>query len=87
MADEKVSDDEIRELWTQHFLKRLDDVKTLFEVFRLVVEQRTATGGHRRGRTPRTHPTSLSLLLEKSGGDNDCAWRMNIEKTASEFEG
>jgi hypothetical protein len=53
LVDEKLSDEEIRELWAEHFPRWLNDIKskTLCEVFRLVVERRSrllaATGRNR----------------------------------------
>jgi hypothetical protein len=47
MIDEKRSDQEIRELWAEHFPNRHHDLKskTLCEVFRLVVEKCAAHSG------------------------------------------
>ena len=44
MNEDKLSDDEIRELWAEHFPKRLDDAKSkaLCRSFCLRVEQRAA---------------------------------------------
>jgi hypothetical protein len=47
MLEDKLSNDEIRELWSEHFPKRLDNTKSraLCDIVRLVVEQRAAWYG------------------------------------------
>jgi len=47
MLEDKLSNDEIRELWAEHYPKRLDDIKskTLCEIFRQVIERRAAWYG------------------------------------------
>jgi hypothetical protein len=47
MLEEKLSNEEIRELWSEHFPKRLDDTKSraLCDIVRLVVERRAAWYG------------------------------------------